>query len=77
MTPADPVDHVERAVAALAGRQFTAEDLRQWVGDVSHPNGWGGYVKAAAARGEIIFCGYTKATRKQARGHLLRLWRFA
>ena len=59
---------------ALRGREVTAEEIRQAIGETSHPNGMGGTIKGLSAAGRLRFVGYRKATRKAARGHLLRIW---
>lgn len=70
----------EQAIRELAasGRVFTAEDLRDRVGQLGgHANSVGGLFLAAARRGDIVAAGYRQATRAEAHGRVLRAWRGA
>lgn len=69
----------QRALSELAasGQPFTAEDLRERVGRPlgSHDSALSSLFGNAARRNEIVACGYTQATRAEARGRVLRVWR--
>ena len=70
----------ERAAAsallelARSGREFTAEDVRRRAPRPPDENAIGGLMRQAARAGLIACIRYERATRPQARGHLLRVW---
>ncbi len=66
-----------RAIAELArrGTPFTAEDLRELIGDPPRP-GLLGAAFHAAARAELIECiGYQPSERPERRAGVVRVWR--
>lgn len=63
------------AVLSRNGAEFTAEDVRQWVGDPPHPNALGARILAAAKGGIIQCIGYRKATRREAHARVLGVYR--
>ena len=70
----------DRAIADLAatGRPFTAEDLRAVVGPpVGSHNSMGPVFMRAARAGLIVGIGYRQATRTEAAGRVLKVWRGA
>lgn len=82
---ADPSDLASvRAILedkARLGEPFTIEDvmvgLPQWRVDrlAAYPNALGGLMYQAQKDGRIEGVGYAPATRKEARGRPIRLWR--
>lgn len=72
---------VDRVISdlAAAGREFTAEDVRERSGHPlgSHDNALGAAMAAAARAGIIETVGYEQATRPEAHGRILRVWRGA
>jgi hypothetical protein len=75
-TPSEWVDHCDAVIATMArsGREFTAEDLRSWVGEPPHPNAWGGRFIAAIKRGWIHCVGYRKAKRAKAHARVVAVY---
>jgi hypothetical protein len=73
--------HAERVVAELAtsGVEFTAETVRERTGHplASHHNAFGAVLAAAARAGTIVPAGFATATRPEAHGRILRVWRGA
>jgi hypothetical protein len=62
-------------VLARNGAEFTAEDVREWVGDPPHPNALGARVLAAVKADIIVRTGYRKATRREAHARVLAVYR--
>lgn len=58
-------------------RPWTAEELRQLAGAPSAPNAVGAIVRALRQRGLIRPAGTANATRREARGRLVRRWEVA
>lgn len=74
----DPTEWRSKADARMAyliaqGGTFTAEDITDAVGVAPSPNAIGGLFKANKARLEPA--GFTTATRPEAHGRALRVWR--
>lgn len=70
----------EATLADLAARgvDFTAENVTAVCGDPpGHHNAVGGLFIAASKRGEIVAVGYRPASRREAHGRILRVWRGA
>jgi len=61
-------------VLARGGHEFTAEDVRQWVGDPPNPNAWGGRFLMAMKKGIIRRIGYRPAKRKEAHARVLAVY---
>lgn len=71
-------DGARRAVHALArtGREFTADDVRDFgVSEPDHPNRWGSLFLAASREGVIECVGARKSTRGPRHASLTRVWR--
>jgi len=73
------IDFQDRAALAIGrlamrGKMFTAEDVRELVGDPPHPNAMGAALRIASREGAIIACGWKEASRGSAHGRVLRLW---
>lgn len=60
---------------ARNGAEFTAEDVRPWVGEPPHPNAWGARFAAAVKAGVIRHLCYRKAKRAQAHARVLAVYR--
>jgi hypothetical protein len=67
------------AVASFCsvGVPFTAEDVRRVAGNPPSPNAIGALFNAIAEEGWIVFMGYEKATRPEAHGRMIRVWKSA
>ena len=63
------------ATLSRNGADFTAEDVRQWVGDPPHPNALGARILSAVKNGIIQCIGYRKATRREAHARILGVYR--
>ena len=72
----DAVDEVIRAMAESGG-EFTAEDVRVWVGAPPHPNAMGARFMAARKAGLLELVGYRKALRAEAHARALAVYRGA
>jgi hypothetical protein len=59
---------------AMKGVPFSAEDVRDYVGDPAHPNAMGARINAAAKRGLIVKAGTVKAHRPERHANEMRLW---
>lgn len=70
---------VDRVIRQLAdsGEEFTAETVRELAGDplASHPNALSAAMGAAAKAGLIGMVGAQTATRPEAHGRLIRVWK--
>jgi len=53
---------------------FTADNIRQMVGDPPHPNCIGAAFRNASKAGKIKFEGYQQSKRKGARARVLTVW---
>lgn len=63
---------------AASAREFTAEDVTAVCGEPpGHHNAVGGLFIGAAKRKQIKAVGYRPATRREAHGRILRVWRGA
>jgi len=60
---------------ARSGAEFTAEDVRAWVGDPPRPGAMGGRFLAAIKQGIIQRVGVTNAKRKSSHACLLPVYR--
>lgn len=68
----------EIAIMAANGREFTADDVRQIVGEPDHPNRWGGIWLAARRAGLVVPTGEVRPSVTPSRhGSLVRVWRAA
>lgn len=61
-------------VLARNGVEFTAEEVRAWVGDPPNPNAWGGRFLTAIKQGVIRRIGYRPAKRKEAHARVLAVY---
>lgn len=77
--PEDWKDAADAVINALAagGREFSAEDLRAWVGDPPHPNALGARFMAAIKSRRIQRVGWKHATRAEAHARALAVYRGA
>jgi hypothetical protein len=61
---------------AASGMPFSADDLRDRVGDpIGSPSGIGSLFRAASKAKEIVPCGWVESRRPAAHSRPLRLWR--
>lgn len=68
----------EIGILARTGQEFTADDVRQCVGEPDHPNRWGGVWLAARRAGLIVPTGQVRPSTTATRhGSLVRVWRAA
>lgn len=68
----------EIEIMAKNGRQFTADDIRQIVGEPDVANRWGGVFLAARRAGVIVPTGEVRPSTTDSRhGSLVRVWRAA
>ena len=69
-------DAADAMITTLArgGHEFSAEEIRQWVGDPSNPNAWGGRFLAAIKRGIIRRIGYRQAKRPEAHARVIAVY---
>lgn len=70
---------VKKADAAIwwlahKGLPFSAEDVRAYAGEPTHPNAVGARFNAAARRGWIVKAGTVKASRSERHANEMRLW---
>lgn len=75
-TPEDWKSHADAIIGWLArnGAEFTAEDVRPWVGEPPHPNAWGARFAAAVKAGVIRHLCYRKAKRASAHARVLAVY---
>jgi hypothetical protein len=59
------------------GAAFTAETIRERLPEAPDPNLFGAVFRSCASEGWIRQVGYTKATRPDAHGRVLAVWRSA
>ena len=76
---AEPEDFKQRARGAMSyliglGVPFTADDLRELVGDPEHPNVVGSLFSAAAKAGQIKCLGIRASSRAQRHASVQRIW---
>lgn len=76
---AEPEPYKQRARGAISyfaslGTPFTAEDVRELVGDPEHPNSLGALFSAAVKVGQIRRWSDRPAVRAQRHASLLRVW---
>lgn len=62
---------------ARSGAEFTAEDVRAWVGDPPKPNAIGARFMAALRSGIIERAGWKHASRREAHARALAVYRGA
>lgn len=76
-TPEDWKEQTDGIISWLArnGAEFTAEDVRPWVGEPPHPNAWGARFAAAVKAGVITHLCYRKAKRASAHARVLAVYR--
>jgi hypothetical protein len=76
-TPEDWKATADQVIGWLArnGAEFTAEDVRPWVGEPPHPNAWGARFAAAVKSGVITHLCYRKAKRAKAHCRVLGVYR--
>lgn len=76
-TPEDWKATADQVIGWLArnGAEFTAEDVRPWVGEPPHPNAWGARFAAAVKAGVIRHLCYRKAKRAKAHARVLAVYR--
>lgn len=68
----------EISIMAANGLEFTADDVRQVVGEPDHPNRWGGVWLAARRAGLVVPTGEVRPSTTASRhGSLVRVWRAA
>jgi hypothetical protein len=68
----------EIGILAANGLEFTADDVRQVVGEPDHPNRWGGVWLAARRAGLIVPTGQVRPSTTTTRhGSLVRVWKAA
>ena len=78
-TPTDWKEQTDAIISWLASNkvEFTAEDVRAWVGDPPHPNAWGARFAAALRAKIIVPLYYRKAKRASAHCRVLAVYRGA
>lgn len=62
-------------LAAKRGGEFTAESIRQLVGDPGRDGLMGARLMAAARQGQIVKVGYETARRPERHGGVVAVWR--
>lgn len=68
----------EIQIMAGNGLEFTADDIREVIGEPDHPNRWGGVWLAARRAGLIEPTGAVRPSTTTSRhGSLVRVWRAA
>lgn len=68
----------EISIMAGNGLEFTADDIREVIGEPDHPNRWGGVWLAARKSGLIEPTGAVRPSTTASRhGSLVRVWRAA
>lgn len=68
----------EIGILAANGHEFTADEVRQVVGEPDHPNRWGGVWLAARRAGLIVPTGQVRPSTTTTRhGSLVRVWKAA
>lgn len=72
----EAADAVIRALAA-SGAEFSAEDVRLWVGEPPTPNAMGARFMAARKKGILELLGYRQASRASAHARALAVYRGA
>lgn len=75
-TPEDWKEQTDAIISWLASNkvEFTAEDVRPWVGEPPHPNAWGARFAAAVKAGVIRHLCYRKAKRASAHARVLAVY---
>ena len=63
---------IERLVEV--GGRFTADDVREAVGEPHHPNQWGRIFTRAKELGLIVQVGWTRSRRRERHGSVLGIW---
>jgi hypothetical protein len=59
----------------MKGRVFTSDDLHPILPEPEQRNHYGALFTKMSKQGQIEQVGYTKATRPEAGGHVVRMWR--
>jgi predicted HD phosphohydrolase len=70
----DSCDAVIRTMAQ-SGLPFTAEDVRDWVGEPHHPNAWGARFLDARRSGIVDRIGYRTARRPEAHARVVAIYK--
>lgn len=78
-TPERWKDEADSLIVSMArsGAEFTAEDVRAWVGDPPKPNAIGARFMAALRAGIIERAGWKHASRREAHARALAVYRGA
>lgn len=78
-TPEAWKDEADSLIVSMArsGAEFTAEDVRAWIGDPPKPNAIGARFMAALRSGIIQRAGWKHASRKEAHARALAVYRGA
>jgi hypothetical protein len=66
-------DSVPKVLVAMAGREFSADSLHEFLDEPMNPNKYGRLFKALSPY--LVLTGYVRSSRPERKGGLIRTWR--